>query len=140
MGKRNWDDWLIMQANYGTDEDSQKLQRFLQAIITDKKKARLPIEVEKELNHIKESSFFISAFDQPALRAYYASKGKMLDFYLSELMLRLQNMDWIQALQTCPGCKKLILSDAEYKNRWCSSQCRKRIWARQNRAKLKNLR
>jgi len=57
------------------------------------------------------------------------------DHYLFDLIPRLRDPDWVQALRVCSGpkCKRLIMSSAKWEHKFCSGACKNRFWGQKNR-------
>ena len=72
-------------------------------------------------------------------RLFYFESLNEFDTYLWRLIPKLMDPDWVAALRICPGpgCKKLIMSSAKWKRKFCTETCKNRFWGRKNRTRDK---
>lgn len=131
------------------EKDLVAMTKKIGFLWTDKMRTRI-MEVNKtkivyEPGHSHlEISLNVTAEELPGLRDYLAGGESTerswriyYDQYLFQLMWRLQDPEWVGALRMCPGCKRLLLSSADYPTKWCGDpRCRKRVWAQKHRRRV----
>ncbi len=139
-------------ANKGRTGDERKLRAFLQTIIQTKN-TQVPREILDELERVNKSGGFVwekerwtpieDNGEQKVLGEYkphlvrWSIQQTGFDLYLSELIPKLQDPDWVAALRECPRCRKILMSNTKWRNKFCSEQCKTKYWGSENRKRIK---
>ncbi len=158
--RKTWDDPLIDAANKGRTTAERRLRSMLRDIARTKY-GGIPLQIIGELQRINDKVRFkwypgprggdkgphlTSNVEEPESRApeslteaFKDPRGlfddQMYNHFILDLIPKLRDRNWVEALRECPGCRKLILSNAK-KRKFCSDRCKKKIWARDNRQRI----
>jgi len=156
--RKTWDDPLIDTANRGDTTPERRLWSMLRDIARTKY-IGVPWQIIAELQRINDKVRFkwhpgpwwgekgphlTSDVEEPNQEKVPGIVLKdltgiwddqMYYRFILDLIPKLRDRNWVEALRECPGCGKLFLSRAK-KRKYCSERCKKKIWARENRRRV----
>ncbi len=78
--------------------------------------------IDKETGQIRRTEI-LNYTDKPYLKIH--SMMSQDERYMWELILKLQDPDWVAKLCKCPWCRKFLLNNTRWPNKYCSKECKK---------------